>query len=125
MDGIAKHFWEGCAEGEIRYQHCPACERAQFYPRPFCARCGHEASAWRASAGLGTVYSLTRIVRAPTPEYREIAPYAILLVDLDEGVRIMAHGEDGLAIGDRVEAEFRVMGALSLPYFRRARGWGT
>ncbi len=125
MDGIAKHFWAGCAMGEIRYQHCPACERTQFYPRPFCAKCGREGLPWHVSAGLGTVYSLTRIVRAPTPGYRDLAPYAILLVDLDEGVRIMAHGEDGLAIGDRVEAGFRVMGELSLPYFGRVRGMGT
>jgi hypothetical protein len=120
MDATTKCFWAGCAEGEIRYQHCPACDSAQFFPRPFCAKCGHGAPAWRASAGLGTVYSLTRIVRAPTPEYRALAPYSILLVDLDEGVRIMAHGADGLAIGDRVTARFRVLGELSLPIFQQA-----
>ena len=38
MDKYAAHFWEGCALGEIRYQHCSACGARQFHARAFCAR---------------------------------------------------------------------------------------
>jgi hypothetical protein len=42
------------------------------------------AASWRVSAGRGTVYA-TCVVRR-----RDEAPYDISLVELDEGVRMMA-----------------------------------
>ena len=119
-DALAEHLWEGCAAGELRYQRCGACGHAQLHARPFCVRCGG-MPAWAVSRGLGTVYALTRVERAPTPEFAALVPYDILLVDLDEGFRMMAHGEAGLTIGDRVRAEFRQQGGRALPCFRRLR----
>lgn len=117
-DALATHFWQGCAAGELRYQRCPACGAAQFHPRPFCAKCG-AAPQWAVSAGLGTVYAVTRVSRAPTPDFAALAPYDILLVDVDEGFRLMAHGAPGLAIGDRVRVGFRRQGDRALPRFER------
>lgn len=117
-DDLAQIFWQGCAEGALRYQRCAACGRAQFYPRPFCARCGG-APAWAHSKGCGTVYAVTRVGRAPSPDFAALVPYDILLVDLDEGFRMMAHGAAGLAIGARVRVSFRAHGERALPYFKR------
>jgi uncharacterized protein len=117
-DALAEHFWQGCAEGELRYQRCPGCGAAQFHARPFCARCG-AAPEWAVSRGLGTVYAATRVTRAPTPDFARFAPYDILLVDLDEGFRMMAHGAPGLAIGERVEIGFAPLGERVLPRFER------
>ena len=119
-DALAERFWQGCAQGELRYQRCPDCGAAQLHARPFCARCG-AAPDWAASRGLGTVYAVTRVTRAPTPDFAQLAPYAILLVDLDEGFRMTAHGEPGLAIGQRVCATFEAHGARALPRFVRLR----
>jgi uncharacterized protein len=116
MDQIARHFWAGCETGELRYQRCAGCGRTQFYPRPFCARCGG-APEWQVSRGQGTVYAVTRISRAPTADFAALAPYIILLVDLDEGFRMMAHGTAGLAIGERVRLGFRRHGKHALPCF--------
>jgi uncharacterized OB-fold protein len=117
-DALAEYFWQGCAQGELRYQRCAACGGAQFYPRPFCARCGGRAD-WAVSTGIGTVYAATRLSRAPTPDFAALAPYDILLVDLDDGFRMMAHGEGGLAIGERVRVNFRRQGERALPCFER------
>jgi uncharacterized OB-fold protein len=122
-DDLAQIFWQGCAEGALRYQRCADCGHAQFYPRPFCARCGG-APAWAHSKGCGTVYAVTRVGRAPSPDFAVLVPYDILLVDLDEGFRMMAHGAPGLAIGDRVRVSFRAHGERALPYFKR-EGEGT
>jgi uncharacterized OB-fold protein len=73
-----------------------------------------------ASAGRGAVFAATEVVRAPSPELRSSAPYTILLVDLDEGFRMMAHGDPGLAIGERVEAGFARFAGRLVPRFRRA-----
>jgi uncharacterized OB-fold protein len=56
-------------------------------------------------------------------------PYAIALVDLDEGFRMMANvlGPDpeSLAIGDRVRVVFETRGDLALPQFERGRDPGA
>ena len=118
IDALAAHFWQGCAEGELRYQRCPACGTAQLHARPFCARCG-AAPGWTVSGGVGTVYAVTRVTRAPTPDFAKRVPYDILLVDLDEGFRMMAHGAPGLAIGERVRIGFDRAGERVLPRFER------
>ncbi|HVM78267.1 MAG TPA: OB-fold domain-containing protein [Stellaceae bacterium] len=117
-DAAATYFWAGCAAGELRFQRCAACGRAQFYPRPFCASCGGEP-CWEVSAGRGTVYSVTTVARAPTPEFAALAPYAIALVDLDEGFRMMTHAAPGLAIGSRVRIGFHRLGERMLPRAER------
>ncbi|HLJ63837.1 MAG TPA: zinc ribbon domain-containing protein [Stellaceae bacterium] len=111
-----RHFWEGCDEGELRYQLCTACGDVQFPPRPFCRHCGGRPR-WAVSGARGCVYALTSVARAPSAEFAALAPYDILLVDLDEGFRMMAHGGAALGIGDRVRLTFRVLGGRSLPYF--------
>ena len=120
-EDFAAYFWAGCGNGELRFQRCPACHAAQFHARPFCAACG-AVPEWSLSLGLGTVYAVTRVSRAPTREFAAIAPYDIVLVDLDEGFRMMAHGAAGLAIGERVRVTFRPLGERMLPRFDRLQG---
>ena len=71
---------------------------------------------WAVSAGRGVVYARTVVHRAPTAEFRPLVPYVLLLVAMDEGFRLMAHGEAGLAIGTRVEVGFREHAGRALPY---------
>jgi uncharacterized protein len=115
---LADAFWQGCDSGALRFRRCEACGRAQFPPRPFCTRCGG-VTRWEVSEGRGTVYTATRVLRAPTPEFAAFAPYDILLVDLDEGFRMMALGAPGLGIGTRVRAGFERRGERALPRFHR------
>jgi uncharacterized OB-fold protein len=117
-------FWDGCRRGELLYQRCPSCGRAQFYPRPACAGCGGETLEWRRSDGRGTVHAVTVVYRPPTAAFKLDVPYAVALVDLDEGFRMMANiiGADpeAIAIGDRVSVTFERRGDLALPQFSRA-----
>ena len=119
MAGEAQAFWEGCAAGEIRYQRCTSCGARQFYPRAFCARDGQPV-VWSVSAGHGTVYAKTVVYRPPSAAFAELAPYAVLLIEMDEGFRLMAHGDADLEIGDRVRAGFREHADRRLPYFSTA-----
>lgn len=72
------------AQGQIAFQRCRACAEAIFYPRTLCPHCGATDLAWESSAGRGTVYSTT------TVPVRDGAAYAVCLVDLDEGFRMMS-----------------------------------
>jgi uncharacterized OB-fold protein len=57
------------------------------------------------ASGGGSVWSVTQVLRAPVPELDVPGGYAIALVTLDEGPRIMCRAAEGLMIGDRVMVE--------------------
>lgn len=117
MDTHAQHFWTGCNENELRIQRCADCNHAQFFPRSHCLNCNKDRVEWQAAKGTGTIYSVTRVERAPTDEFRALAPYAIALIDLNEGVRIMAHANLALKIGDQVRVTFFNHNNRALPRF--------
>lgn len=105
----------------ILYQVCTACERPQYFRRGFCAGCGSTDLAERRASGKGTVYATSIVTRAATPETRAHVPYNIVLIDTEEGFRMMAHGANDLAIGDRVSARFAPFAGRLVPYFEKAR----
>ena len=104
----------------ILYQRCTACANVQYFARPFCARCGALNPQTHRASGNGVVYAASLVHRAPTPESRAHGPYNIVLVDMAEGFRMMAHGANDLAIGDSVIAEFRTFVGTLVPFFTRA-----
>lgn len=112
--------WTQGAEA-ILYQSCGACRHVWYFHRAFCPACGAAEPKTQAASGSGVVYSATVVLRAATPETKQYAPYAILLVDMTEGFRMMAHGDRDLAIGDNVVATFKPFaGGVLAPYFARA-----
>lgn len=111
----AAPYLDGLAHGVLRYQRCDACLAAQTLARHACRQCGATRLSWHASVGRGTVYATTVVTRAPSEAFRALVPYTLVLVDLDEGFRVMAHGSAGLAIGERVAAGFVAVGDDGAP----------
>jgi uncharacterized OB-fold protein len=109
----------GWTRGEeaIAYQACGACGGVQYFHRAFCAACGAPDPREQRASGRGRVYAASLVCRAATPETKAHVPYNILLVDCDEGFRMMAHGERDLAIGDEVAARFEIFSGRLVPYF--------
>lgn len=121
FDPDAKPYWDAAARGELAYQRCTSCDAAVFFPRSICPACGTGNPAWHVSAGTGTVHACSVVHRAP-PAYQDKAPYAVVLVDLDEGFRMMSGMVDcdpeSVAIGDRVSVVFRDdADGRAVPYF--------
>ncbi len=83
--------------------------------------CGSTELAEKRASGEGTVYATSLVCRAATPETRAHVPYNIVLVDAVEGFRMMAHGEKGLAIGDKVRAGFVPFAGRLVPYFEKPK----
>lgn len=67
------------------------------------------------------MYATSLVCRAATPEMRAHVPYNILLVDCAEGFRMMAHGENDLAIGDSVVACFKPFAGKLVPFFAKQK----
>ena len=117
MDSTASPFAQGLAAGVLRYQRCGACGQALTGQRFACTACGSVQLAWCDAAGAGTVWAVSTVHRAPSDAWRALAPYTLVLVDLDEGPRVMAHGAPGLAIGDRVAAQAVTLAGQALVRF--------
>jgi uncharacterized OB-fold protein len=112
--------WTAGAEA-IVYQSCAACGGVQYFRRRFCCVCGASDPVERRASGEGTVYATSLVCRAATPETRAHVPYNIVLVDTAEGFRMMAHGDNDLAIGDPVTARFVPFAGHLVPYFEKAK----
>lgn len=117
-DPVAACSW---TEGgpSIIFQSCKACQHHWYFQRRFCPACGHTKPTKSISVGTGSVHASTLVQRAPNDEFRAIAPYRIVLVDVLEGFRVMGHGDAELAIGDSVRCEVRQIAGRSLPFFTR------
>jgi uncharacterized protein len=91
--------------GKLGYQRCTNCSAAVFYPRTLCPICGSGALEWRESEGRGTVYATTAV------HGRNRDPRNVVLVDLDEGFRMMSRIEgvpaEQVEVGTRVRFEVR------------------
>jgi uncharacterized OB-fold protein len=87
--------------GVLAFQRCADCGVAVFYPRVLCPLCGGKDLAWETSSGRGVIYATTAVHR------RDGDPYNVVLVDLEEGFRMMSR-VDGVP-AERVEVGARVM----------------
>ena len=87
--------------GVLAFQRCAGCGAAFFYPRVLCPLCGGNDLTWETSSGRGVIYATTAVYR------RDGDPYNVVLVDLDEGFRMMSR-VDGVP-AERVEVGARVM----------------
>ena len=105
VDAPAVTYRRYLERGKLGYQRCADCSAAVFYPRVLCPVCGSGALEWRESAGRGTVYATTAV------HSRNRDPRNVVLVDLDEGFRMMSRVEDVPAeeveIGTKVSFEVR------------------
>ena len=118
-------FWQGLRQGKLLLQHCADCEHVQYYQQAICRACGSENLAHRAASGRGKVHSFSVVHRAPGPAFKADVPYAVLLVELDEGPRMISTYTGGPP--DEVTFDMDVVlvceevsERVTLPRFRRA-----
>ena len=94
-------FWEGTRKGELRIQTCNACGELRHPPGPVCPACHAMDRGHVVASGRGTIFSFL-VHHAPQMPGREL-PLTIALVDLEEGVRVVADvrgNPEDLAVGD-------------------------
>jgi uncharacterized OB-fold protein len=69
---------------------CAACGEFRFPPRLRCPHCGQTRTEWVAASGRGTVYSFVVVHQRLHPAFDANLPYAVALVQLEEGPRMLA-----------------------------------
>ena len=112
-------------EHELRFQRCTDCGTWRHIPRDMCAKCGSFDWEWARSSGKGTVFSWTTATQPMMPQFADKVPYSPVIVELEEGVRMVTWltdvKPDELKLGMPVEVVFDdVTPDFTLPKFRRA-----
>lgn len=94
LNDESKPFFEATKENKLLIQYCSSCKKHQFYPRVFCMNCYSDTIEWVEASGNGKVYSYTVVYKTQDKNMEQKVPYAVALIDLDEGVRLMSHVVD-------------------------------
>ncbi len=120
---VSAPFWEATKDTRLVLQWCTTCERAIFFPRAVCPICLGSQLEWREASGNATVYAVTVEHRAQDPRLASRVPYAVALIDLDEGVRMMSNviqcDPDDVVVGMRVTVAWEQLSdGRHLPMFR-------
>lgn len=121
MSDDTRYFWDGCKQGQLLIQRCTHCATLRHPPAPVCIQCHSFDWDTQQASGKGELYSFVVM------HYPEVAPFdhpnPIGLIELDEGVRLIAGlvgvNRDELQIGQRMQVEFQTFDDdLALPMFR-------
>jgi uncharacterized OB-fold protein len=123
-------FWEGVESHRLLIQRCTGCETLRHPWLPGCNACGSPEWDTVEAIGEGTVYSYVVMHHPPFPAFSAsdhaddaASPYAVALIELTEGVRMISNvvgvPYDKVRIGMPVRLEFRSYDEeLVLPVFR-------
>ena len=119
-------FWDGLRDGRFLLHQCRRCAR-HYWPMTLCP-CSDDATfedmRWVPTSGRGVVFSFGVVTRAPSPVWRDEVPYAVVLVELEEGpifpTRLSGFAPAGLAVGMRVELDLQPVPetGMTLPLFK-------
>jgi uncharacterized OB-fold protein len=123
-DSEYRGYFEAAGEHKLVVKKCGACGLLRGEPGPACPWCPSLDWEWVKVSGKGTIYSYQIVAHTVVPALKDLAPFAIVLVELDEqsgkpteedGLRIVANlltddmkpeKEENVAIGARVEVIF-------------------
>jgi hypothetical protein len=122
IDTDTAPFWQAARERKLLLQRCRACGAHVFYPRSICPHCHQLDLEWVEASGRGEIYSYTVARRPAGPAFAEEVPYVLVLVDLDEGPRMLSNlrvpDVESVRIGQRVHADFEAINDdVTLPVF--------
>lgn len=120
---VSAPFWEGTKQGKFLMQRCTSCGKYVWTPQMICPTCLTGTLEWTEASGRGTVYTYVVLEKSAVPAIQ--APYAIAIVDLQEGGRFFTSLVDvdvnDVKIGMPVEVAFEDVGPVALPFFRPRR----
>jgi uncharacterized OB-fold protein len=118
-------FWEAAARHALVIQTCASCGTIRHPPRPMCPVCNSMDYTFEQASGRGRIWSWV-IAHAPVlPSFAEKVPYNVIVVELEEGVRMIGNlldvDNDAIEEGMDVTVDFEdVEEGVSLPVWRPA-----
>ena len=86
----SRPYWDATREKKLLLQWCLDCDRPIHFPRVACPNCLGSRFDYREASGNATVHAVVVEHRPPSP-FDDDQPYAVALVDLAEGVRMVTN----------------------------------
>lgn len=122
QDSDSKVWFEGVQEDKLLIQFDPVSKVYQFYPRAIVLGSPERSPEWVEASGKGKLHTFTVVERSVHPQFRDVAPFVLALVDLEEGVRITSWVVDvpldKISIDMNLRVVFReILPGLKLPCF--------
>jgi uncharacterized OB-fold protein len=109
---VPRHWREMPARYRMEAGRCRSCHAIAFPRRLLCPNCGGRDAETMSLSGKGKLLTHT-VIRVAPEGFEDQVPYAVGIVELDEGIRVMGQITDcdpeTLAIGDRMTSQFRRM----------------
>jgi uncharacterized OB-fold protein len=108
-DGLDEPFWLACRERRFLVHRCTACGRA-YWPASCCIDHGAEPMQWQEASGHGAIHTYTIVHHAYDAALADRLPYALAVVQLDEGPffhsDIVGCDPSAVHVGMRVEVVY-------------------
>ncbi len=119
-----REFWQATKDKKLTYQQCANCETVVFYPRRHCTGCTDGELIWKTASGRGTVYTYSVVRQSYHPFFRNLVPYAVAWIDLEEGPRLLSNIVDvadpnsDIQIGMPVTVQWEEHDEVCIPLFK-------
>jgi uncharacterized OB-fold protein len=114
-------YWEGARAHKLLLPRCESCEAFWFPPSGRCPHCLSANFTWRETSGRGRIYSFVVYHRVYHPAFERDVPYAVAIVELDEGPRLLANivgtPPEDVRCDMRVNVVFEERGDWTIPQF--------
>jgi uncharacterized OB-fold protein len=83
LDGENITYFKHCSEHNFHLQKCDECSLVRYPPTSGCPWCSSPKCTWVPVEAKGEVHSYNEVHHAIQPAFKAVAPYMLLLVDLD------------------------------------------
>ena len=125
-DPDSRFYRDGLAAGRLLLQRCTACGRVRFPPLPTCPFCASRDTVVIEATGTGRVYSWITVRAALSAAAAGDVPYAVAVVELDEGCRVLGRMRDIDEVACEMPVEVAVAPARpGDPYLEFVRAGGA
>ncbi|WP_077213288.1 Zn-ribbon domain-containing OB-fold protein [Bacillus dakarensis] len=103
-------YIQGLKKQLLLVQKCLHCADLQWPPREFCPSCNKSEFDWIEVQQEGEVYTYSIVYRAPHPWFNSKVPYGIVIVELENGVRMIGNyfeeDVENIECGMKMKAQF-------------------
>ena len=122
-DPVVAPFWAGCREGKLRVQRDRVTGDVHWPPKPGYWKGGR--LEWIDASGRGEVFSYVVGYEPFLPAFKDLLPHIMVLVQLEEGPRLVGHmvraTPEQMRIGMPVRIAFkRLTDEVTLPVWEPA-----
>lgn len=123
-DPVMRPFWDGARDGRLMQQRDRTTGEVHWPPKPLYWK-GGDRLEWFEARGTGEIYSYVVAYEPHLPAFKHLLPLILVLVQLDEGPRLVGYmincTPERMRFGMKVRVAFKRLGErVTLPLWEPA-----